>query len=384
MNQTEQILLQAIQKSLWNTDIPFPEDTDWNAVLKEAEDQAVLGLVIGVAPEKTQKEWRSKASAGTAHFVRILHYQEQLYKLLKENDIPMAILKGTAAAIYYPNLSQRSMGDIDYLVPPEHFDRAKELLTQNGYSIEDDPRNPRHIHVHKDGISFEQHRFFSSEGVEVEKYVTGGIIAIEERSIYGSVFPMLPKLANGLVLLGHVVQHLKSGLGLRQVIDWMLYVDRELDNAFWSQFFETAAKDVGLDTAATVITRMCQIYLGLSERIQWSQNADADLCAELMENLLSSGNFDRKRGKGSAVESVTANIARKGLFRYLQTAGEHNWRAYHRHKWLKPFAWLYQIGRYAKKGFQAKRSRTQLKEDIERGRNRKELLKKLSIGQTNE
>ena len=122
MNQTEQILLQAIQKSLWNTDIIFQEDTDWNAVLKEAEDQAVLGIVIGIAPAEVQKEWKARASAGTAHFVRILHYQEQLHKLLKENDIPMVILKGTAAAIYYPNPAQRSMGDIDFLVPPEHFD----------------------------------------------------------------------------------------------------------------------------------------------------------------------------------------------------------------------------------------------------------------------
>ena len=38
MTQTEQILLQAIQKSLWNTDIDFPVDTNWDAVLKEAED----------------------------------------------------------------------------------------------------------------------------------------------------------------------------------------------------------------------------------------------------------------------------------------------------------------------------------------------------------
>ena len=192
---------------------------------------------------------------------------------------------------------------------------------------------------------------------------------------------MLPKLVNGLVLLGHMVQHLKSGLGLRQVIDWMLYVDRELNDAFWNQAFETAAKDVGLNTVAIVITRMCQIYLGLSERIQWCQNADADLCAELMENLLSSGNFDRKRGKGSAVESVTSNITRIGLFRYLQTAGEYNWKAYHKHKWLRPFAWLYQIGRYAKQGFQAKRG-GQLSEDIARGRQRSELLKQLQIGQS--
>jgi hypothetical protein len=380
MNQTEQVLLQAIQKSLWNTDITFPEDTDWNAVLEEAENQAVLGIVISASPSEVQKAWQAKASAGTAHFVRILHYQEQLYKLFKDNDILVVVLKGTAAAIYYPNPSQRSMGDIDYLVPPETFDRAKELLTQNGYSIEDDPRYPRHIHVHKDGISLEQHRFFSSEGIEIEKYVTEGMATIEERSIYGSVFPMLPKLANGLVLLGHVVQHLKSGLGLRQVIDWMLFVDRELNDAFWKQAFEAAVKDVGMDTAANVITRMCQIYLGLSDHIQWCQNADEVLCAELMENLLSSGNFDRKRGKGSAVESVTANIARKGLFRYLQMAGEYNWKAYHNHKWLKPFAWIYQICRYAKKGLQAKRGR-KLKEDLARGKQRSDLLKRLKISE---
>ena len=379
MNQTEQVLLQAIQKSLWNKNITFREDTDWNAVLKEAEDQAILGIAASAAPEAYQIEWKKKASHITAHFVRILHYQEQLYGILRDNGIPMVILKGTAAAVYYPNPSLRSMGDIDYLVPLDAFDRAKELLIANGYTVDDDQRTPRHMHVYKDGIPFEQHRFFSSEGVEVEKYITEGLSEITTGSIYGTEFPMLPMLANGLVLLGHLVQHLKNGLGLRQVIDWMMYVNRELNDAFWKQAFQKAADETGLKQTAIVVTRMCQMYMGLSDEILWCKDADPKLCTELMENLLSSGNFGRKRGSGSAVESVTSNIARKGLFRYLQTAGEHNWKAYHKHHCLKPFAWLYQIGRYAKKGFQAKRSGAQLKEDIERGKQRKELLKKLKI-----
>ena len=74
MNQTEQVLLQAIQKSLWNIDIVFPADTDWNAVLKEAEDQAVLGLVIDIAPKDVRDKWKSRAGVVTANFVRILHY----------------------------------------------------------------------------------------------------------------------------------------------------------------------------------------------------------------------------------------------------------------------------------------------------------------------
>ena len=197
--------------------------------------------------------------------------------------------------------------------------------------------------------------------------------------VFGTEFPMLPKLANGLVLLGHVAQHLKAGLGLRQVIDWMLYVKRELSDAYWKQSFEAAAKYVGLDTAAVAVTRLCQLYLGLTEDLQWCKGADAKICEELMESLLSSGNFDRKRGRGASVETVTSNIARKGLFRYLQTAGEHNWKAYQKHKWLKPFAWFYQICRYAKKGIQARRSGGQLKEDLARGKQRSELLKQLGI-----
>ena len=379
MNKAEHLLLQTIQKSLWNRDITFPSDVDWNAVLQEAADQAVLGIVIGVAPAEVQREWKSRISAEKAHFVRILHYQEQLYQLLKDNGIPMVILKGTAAAIYYPNPSQRSMGDIDFLVPPEHFERAKELLGQNGYTIQDDARAPRHVHVYKGGISLEMHRFFSYEGIDLERFINDGIRSIESQTVCGIEFPMLPKLANGLVLLGHMAQHLKSGLGLRQVIDWMMYVHRELNDAFWNDSFGKAAKEAGLDTVAVVATRMCQVYLGLSEEIQWCKDADMDLCSELMESLLSSGNFDRKRGRGAAVETVRANIAQKGLFRYLQTEGEHKWEAYHAHKWLRPFAWLYQLCRYAKRGFQAKRG-IQLREDLARGKRRSNMLRRLKIG----
>ena len=378
MNQTERALLEAVQKTIWKTETVFEPDTDWNAVLEEAEKQTVLGIVAPVAPNKVQREWLGRTSAVTANFVRILHYQDALCTLLRENGIPFVILKGTAAAIYYPDPSKRSMGDIDYLVPAEQFDRATDLLRAAGYQVDDDPRTPRHIHVYRDGISFEQHRFFSSEGVDIERYITDGLGQTVVGEVSGITFPMLPKLANGLVLLGHMVQHLKSGLGLRQVIDWMLFVDRALDDAFWADAFEKAARETGLDTAAVTATKMCQMYLGLSQEFHWCAGADAALCKELMESLLSSGNFDRKRGKGSSFESVSSNISRRGLFRYLQTAGEFNWK-YHKHKWLKPFAWIYQIGRYARQGLKAKRSGAQIREDIERGRQRTRILEKLNI-----
>lgn len=55
--------------------------------------------------------------------------------------------------------------------------------------------------------------------------------------MYGIVFLMLPPLANGMVLLVHLAQHLKTRLGIRQVIDWMLFVKNELNNEFWDHSF---------------------------------------------------------------------------------------------------------------------------------------------------
>ena len=92
-----------------------------------------------------------------------------------------------------------------------------------------------------------------------------------------------------------------------------------------------------------------------------------------------SGNFGRKNGQGSSIEKVSTSMKRKGLFHWLQHAGEHNWKAYHKHHWLKPFCWFYQIFRYAKQGIKTGRSSKQIKGDLDRSKERYELLKNLNI-----
>lgn len=91
---------------------------------------------------------------------------------------------------------------------------------------------------------------------------------------------------------------------------------------------------------------------------------------------MTSGNFGIKTGTGNNVETVTAAMKSHGAFYYLQLAGEHNWELYHRYHFLRPVAWLYQIFRYVRqeigRGFK-------LKDDINRGSARADLLKKLGV-----
>ena len=353
-------LLKAISDALWhNTYTTIPAD-----VLEEAKLQAVAGLLVG------------EDLYTATRFVQYCYMEDELVELLSSHNIPMVIVKGISAAIYYPIPSARTFGDIDFIVQPEFFATATTLLEANGYKKDSKPEDEdRHIGYSKHGYHFELHHRFSYTDLDIERYIQDGIENRVQVRIDDHEFPMLPPLANGLVLLAHMREHLKSGLGLRQVIDWMMYVDKVIDDGFWYSIFKPVADELGLTTLAITATALCQNYLGLPARA-WCQGADEELVDQLLEAVMTSGNFGIKTGTGNNVETVTAAMKSRGVFCYLQLAGEHNWMLYHRHHFLKPFCWLYQIFRYIRQGIGRG---LKLKDDIGRGSERADLLKKLGV-----
>lgn len=375
-------ILQLIKASQFpETALTIMQDCDWDAIYDEAVLQAIIGIVASVVPKEvvaSDKRWQQAILRQKANYIRYCHAEDELKRVLDEADIPFVVLKGNAAAIYYNHPEQRKMGDIDFIVLNSDYEKAKTILTKNGY-IEHHEEGPRHIGYKKDGISFELHHRFSHDDVDIEDYVIDGLNNRILGKIEDHEFSMLPSLANGLVLLDHMKSHLKTGLGLRQIIDWMMFVNGELSDTVWFENFGNICKDIGLCKFAITVTRMCQMYLGLPESITWCREADEALCKRLMANIVHTGNFGRKHGSGNSIEVVSSNIRRKGLFQYLQIAGEHNWKAYKKHHWLKPFAWFYQIFRYARLGFKTGRSRKQISGDVQRSKERLQLLKDLGI-----
>ena len=77
---------------------------------------------------------------------------------------------------------------------------------------------------------------------------------------------VLPDDENGIVLLSHIRQHLESGLGLRQIIDWMMFVRSYLNDEMWFSSFHEKAQRTGLESLAVITTKMCQKYLGLTKK----------------------------------------------------------------------------------------------------------------------
>lgn len=386
----QNIMLALLRSSLWDpSSCPnVPADTDWPAVWQELRHQTVDGLVIDqlILRDPARKvSYFQRTSQRLSFFFSLMGVQQEICDLLQNSGISVAVLKGSAAAVYYPQPSYRTMGDIDLIVLPQDFDRANDILAKLGCKpIEHD--NYRHTEWRYKGILIELHRYFSlfkndAVSLRMDEIIFGGIPQAQTITMEGFSFPMLPPPENGVVLLQHISQHMEQGLGLRQIIDWMLFVDRELDDQRWHAEFQASARDIGLETLAITTTRMCQMYLGLREDLTWCNGAEDDLCLDLMTYVLAQGNFGRKHG-GSQTKSVFVLNAARNLphfFRFLQHTGCTTWNALKKRPWLKPFAWFYQLCRYIRLGFQAESPLKNLWTSVKISRNRDVFLDRLGV-----
>ncbi len=362
------IVFDIIKKSIWNTGkIVANEDA-----YQELERHAIAALPApylssaGLSPELAS-EWK-KTIIQQASFYS-LYYSEQSKLPI---TVPYVILKGTSVAKYYPYPEYRTMGDIDIITRREDFDTACKQLVDNGYHIEKEIY--KEVELFKDCIQIDIHRQFASlNNPDHVKYLDDLII----KNINPS--HELPDCINGLVLIDHINQHLEGGLGLRQIIDWMMFVDKCLPDERWPEFC-AQAEIIGLDKLAIVCTRMCEIYLGLPSR-KWCAKADIMLCEQLMDYVMACGNFGNKKQSDADISEKAFAYAStlKSGFSLLQRQGLKNWNSAQKHKVLRPFAWIYQLFRYIIKGLNREQAASKIKAEYAAAKRKTAMLDALGV-----
>ncbi len=361
-------MLELIRLSLWGNGFAT---ANWDTYV-EMKQQAIAALpapYLGSInlPKELQQEWKSYILQQLAFYTSSI-YEQSILPI----DVPYVILKGTSAAKYYPNPECRIMGDIDIMTRKEDFDNALRQLQENGYQII--KTLDREVSLVKSNVVIELHRYFASLNDPAQaKYL--------DKLIVENINPshVLPDPINGLVILEHISQHMEGGLGLRQIIDWMMFVDKCLPDEKWPEFNVFAAK-IGLDKLAIVVTHMCEMYLGLPQRT-WCADADPSLCEQLIEYVLLCGNFGSKKTSDTDISENALAYAStpQAAYKLLQKQGMTNWKAAQKHKFLQPFAWIYQALRYASKGLKRKRAVSRLKEEYIAARKRNAMFDALGI-----
>lgn len=119
--------------------LPVPPIPDglWAAVRSELEAQSAIGYPanavesLGLSPAD-QAEYLARAGKNLSGWYRLMMAQDSVLAEFRQAGIPVAVLKGAAAAANYPQPNSRSMGDIDLIVPPDHFEQAFSLMERLG------------------------------------------------------------------------------------------------------------------------------------------------------------------------------------------------------------------------------------------------------------
>lgn len=367
-----------LRSAIWGD--PVPQKVITEEIYHELKAHAVATLFAKILPDlnmsdSLKEKWKTTIIEAISYRIRC-QFEEQNIKL----NVPYTILKGTSAAQYYPYPEYRTMGDIDIMTSHADYEIACSNLLSMGYierTSKMEGEFGRHRGFTKNGIEIEVHSFFAllndiDKAQKLDNYIIDNINSSH----------ILPDPINGLVLLEHIGQHMESGIGLRQIIDWMMFVDKSLQDEKWSEF-RIYVHDVGLEKLAKITTRMCEKYLGLRPH-DWCKNCDDKIVDQLMNYIMSCGNFGNKRTEENGPGIRVLTIARNPIstFRLLQERGLVNWKVAHNHFALKPFAWMYQIGRYLIKGLGRDNARKKLRMEAVAAKNRRKLFDALEVKQS--
>lgn len=396
-------VLDALKFSLFGGKKPSVKGADVHAVLNEAKLQSVFSMVYSVyrdeikykiSPQKLEK-YNEEYFGDISNSVRIQMEHDELHRIMTTNRIPYVILKGCASAAYYPDPELREMGDVDFLVNLNDIQRGIKVLEENGFHRDqyEFTTNQSAYHrfpfstweIHKEPTGIPRNECGDSIRRELSTIIEKAVLYNRE----GFTFFIPNTYHHGIILLLHKISHMTTtGIGLRHLCDWAVFVNNMTNDDFVS-LFEKKLKSFGIWRFAQNMTLLCQEYLGLP-KLNWAQNVliTPIQLETLMMDILTGGNFGKKdANRQREIKYLTdrkeGKIGDKGLaLQALYSLNEKVYTEYpiiKRYKVLLPGGWILESGKYMGLLLSKKRKNSKTITMLREASQRKRIYYKMNI-----
>lgn len=287
-SRAEELFFELLKAAIWNQkpDVSLfskIENKVWNRILWLAKQQGVPAMIadrllllpIDYLPSyncfANQMRTIKNCSQMNSQMTQTLDFILKSYSKLR---IPAILLKGLGNAQAYPFPELRIPGDIDlFLFQNNDYDKANQWVKDQGYTYHVDP-----VDVHRafdlEYIRIENHKnitFFPIERYNTRLNKLLEAIDLnsnfEELSIEGVKVKTLPPDINALYIFQHLFFHfIHEGVGLRQIIDWVLHLAKYHDKIDPKEF-TTLAKSFNLLYPMQVFAETTIQFLGAPRNI---------------------------------------------------------------------------------------------------------------------
>lgn len=212
-----------------------------NTVLKHSKDKELPLL----------KEWKGKTMALVMKQYGVYAALRKLLSQAKEEGIQFIVFKGSVLADLYPQYVFRISTDTDLYVYKKDREKASKLLERMGYEYLKDHSNPMVLvyYNRKEKHCVELHfclwEDYEGEQMDVLRALR---LDVEERLVQLNICGGMQVTTLGftehlIYQIFHIVKHfVLQGVGIRYVVDIVLYVNRYAEKIDWEEFWEKISK----------------------------------------------------------------------------------------------------------------------------------------------
>ncbi len=356
LNENERILSRLLSVSLFRgEDTVNCQDINLKELYRISVEQTIAAVVFDSLPQgisevdkKTYELWKNYSLAVVCANEYNCRDSVELASLLQQNEVTYCIIKGCVSAKYYPKPFLRQMGDIDFLVESDKFEEIKNILISNGY-VSEESKHDIHETFQRNEMVYEMHRSLTRlpKGKEyLNNHIEDAIYQTEKVQLEQGFVMGSNALYHGIMMLLHMQRHLTdgSGVGLRHLIDWAVFVNH-FDNSTWLSVFKERISKLKLWEFAKIISKSAQLYLGMPGK-EWFEDSDCSIAEELIYDILRVGNFGCKDAQDMYQQQVFSNPEYSNnsmLVRFFRSSVERMYRwkpIFKKHKILLPIGFF--------------------------------------------
>jgi len=300
LDTTQNAILSLLGHGLFGCEPEVPTSADYSDILTEARKQAVLPLVYAAAvkrmPPGVAAAWRIPYYSAINKNIKITQEHFRLCGMLEKTGC--TTVKGVASASYYPEPALRTMGDVDFFVLPDQLETAKTILRLSGFRETPPSAGETHtVFSRNDTGTWELHWSMSgipeNERGDAARALLEGLTQTSVLLESDSGCVRAPSaFHHGLILLIHAAEHItQTGIGLRHVCDWAVFVHRTRN---FEALFREKLTQCGLWHFAQLLTLLSVRYLGLPEQKWVTLAEDPRLLESMILDIFAAGNFGKK------------------------------------------------------------------------------------------
>lgn len=394
LTAAQQVLLRLLAHAVFQADAIPEGDADWPAVLRESIQQTVFPQVYAAAadvlPDAIRGALEKRYFQALTKNLNIIDAHHRIHTLLSGAGIPYTVLKGCASGAYYPEPSLRMMGDVDVYVRRTDLERVRQLLLENGCTQEITD-HPNHWVFRMNGVEVEVH--WAVTGVPaaddgtIAAFLSDLIETSSVRRVCEQEVCLPDDFHHGLVILLHTVSHMTAGgVGLRHLLDWLVFQFSMTEEVFL-HLFEEPLRQIRL-------WRFVQVLGAVGARFfscpAWESCAGIpeELTLDLILDLFEGGNFGNKNPdrlnqskllRNNETRQVKGGSGFGHAFAFLNQRAKALMPAAERHPILLPIAWIRVLIRRNRDVKTGKQPKLRLKKTITGAKQRQNVYEQLRL-----